>query len=134
MSNPASHLAEAVPTRRTFLTSLGAFSTAALIPTHDASAAPTASHGEMRGLAPAADYLFDPGLVYLNTGSLGTTPVPVLERTVAAWKQLERNPVFHVYSRATRAMDEVRACRAIGSMAIASRPTSSTPRATWTSW
>lgn len=63
----------------------------------------------MRGLAPAVDYLFDPGLVYLNTGSLGPTPVPVLDRTVAAWKELERNPVFHGYSRATRAMDAVRA-------------------------
>ena len=63
----------------------------------------------MRGLAPAADYLFDPGLVYFNTGSLGPTPLPVLDRTVAAWKELERNPVLHGYSHATRAMDEVRA-------------------------
>ena len=68
-----------------------------------------ATTGEMRGLAPAADYLFDPGLVYLNTGSLGPTPVPVLDRTVAAWKELERNPALHGYSRATAAMDDVRA-------------------------
>ena len=60
-------------------------------------------------MAPAADYLFDPGLVYLNTGSLGPTPVPVLDRTVAAWKELERNPALHGYSRATAAMDDVRA-------------------------
>jgi len=73
------------------------------------SAMVTEDRGEMRGLAPAANYLFDPGLVYLNTGSLGPTPVPVLDRTVAAWKELERNPVFHGYSRATRAMDDVRA-------------------------
>lgn len=101
----------ALATRRTFLTSLSARSTAALIPARGASgsAMATAGRQEMRGLAPAADYLFDPGLVYLNTGSLGPTPVPVLDRTVAAWKELERNPVFHGYSRATRAMDEVRA-------------------------
>jgi selenocysteine lyase/cysteine desulfurase len=68
-----------------------------------------ADRGKMRGLAPAADYLFDPRLVYLNTGSLGPTPVPVLHRTVAAWKELERNPVFHGYGKAKRAMDEVRA-------------------------
>ena len=35
--------------------------------------------------------------------------MPVLDRTVAAWKELERNPVFHGYSRATVAMDDVRA-------------------------
>ena len=33
-----------------------------------------------------------PGLVYLQTGSLGPTPRPVMERTIAAWKQLELNP------------------------------------------
>jgi selenocysteine lyase/cysteine desulfurase len=97
---------DATSTRRRFLGSLGAFSATALIPARAAAAA--ASPGKMRGLAPAADYLFDPGLVYLNTGSLGPTPVPVLDRTVAAWKELERNPVFHGYSRATVAMDDVR--------------------------
>jgi selenocysteine lyase/cysteine desulfurase len=89
---------------------MGVLSTAALgrTPVRSNSLAARAT-GQMRGLAPAADYLFDPGLVYLNTGSLGPTPQPVLDRTVAAWKDLERNPVFYGYSKATRAMDEVRA-------------------------
>jgi selenocysteine lyase/cysteine desulfurase len=60
------------------------------------------------GLAPADDFLFSPGLVYLQTGSLGPTPRPVLERTLAAWKELEQNPVFYGYGAQERALDEVR--------------------------
>ena len=41
------------------------------------------------------DFLFAPELVYLQTGSLGPTPRPVMERTIAAWKELELNPSFY---------------------------------------
>jgi selenocysteine lyase/cysteine desulfurase len=62
----------------------------------------------LRGLAPADDYLFSPGLVYLQTASLGPTPRPVLDRTVAAWRELEGNPTFVGYGSQEREMDEVR--------------------------
>lgn len=60
-----------------------------------------------RGLAPAEDFLFAPELVYLQTGSLGPTPRPVMERTIAAWKELELNPSFYGYGAQEHAMDDV---------------------------
>ena len=47
--------------------------------------------------AGAGDYLMTPGLVYLNTGSTGPSTRAVLERTVAAWHELETNPVRQAY-------------------------------------
>jgi selenocysteine lyase/cysteine desulfurase len=61
-----------------------------------------------RGVAPA-DFLFLPGLVYLQTGSLGPTPKPVMDRTIAAWRELELNPVAYGYGPQEKAMDAVRA-------------------------
>jgi selenocysteine lyase/cysteine desulfurase len=86
--------------RKTFLASMGAISVAPLIP-----ALPRAP----RGLAAPGDYLFTPGLVYLQTGSLGPTPRPVMERTNAAWKELELDPVRIGYGPDEAAMDGVRA-------------------------
>jgi selenocysteine lyase/cysteine desulfurase len=88
------------PSRRTFLATMttGAFTAARLEPARTP-----------RGLAPADDYLFAPGLVYLQTASLGPTPRPVLDRTVAAWRELETNPTFIGYGAQEHAMDEVRA-------------------------
>ena len=63
----------------------------------------------MRGLAPGSDFMFAPGLIYLQTGSLGPTPRPVMERTIAAWKELELNPVFYAYYQQEREMEDVRA-------------------------
>ncbi len=64
----------------------------------------------VRGLAAAPeDFAFAPGLVYLQTGSLGPTPRPVMERSIAAWKQLELNPVFYGYGEHEGAMEKVRA-------------------------
>jgi selenocysteine lyase/cysteine desulfurase len=77
---------------------MGAFSAAGLPPGRG-----------LRGLAPADDYLFSPGLVYLQTASLGPTPRPVFDRTVAAWRELETNPTFVGYGAHEHAMDEVRA-------------------------
>ena len=87
--------------RREFLASLGAMSAAGI-------AAPSLS-SERRGLAAASgDFFLAPGLVYLQTGSLGPTPRPVMERTIAAWKELELDPVYYGYGPQEAAMDGVR--------------------------
>jgi selenocysteine lyase/cysteine desulfurase len=102
-------------TRRSFLASVGALSAAGLV-SRDlvASAAGPATAargaGAARGLALGPDdFAFAPGLLYFQTGSLGPTPRPVLERTVAAWKELELDPVFYGYGPHEHAMDDVRA-------------------------
>jgi selenocysteine lyase/cysteine desulfurase len=94
--------------RRTFLSSLGALSAAGFVgqPWTDRPA-PVARR--LSGLAPASDFMFAPGLVYLQTGSLGPTPRPVMERAIAAWREIERNPSFYGYGEHERAMDDVRA-------------------------
>lgn len=92
---------EATVDRRHFLASLGVMSAARL--------APQSFSGAPRGLAAASgDFLFAPGLVYLQTGSLGPTPRPVMERTIAAWKELELDPVEYGYGPQEKAMDAVR--------------------------
>ena len=68
------------------------------------------SPSQSRGLAPTAnDFLFDRGLVYLQTGSLGPSPTPVIDATIAAWRELERNPVVYGYGAHEKALDAVRA-------------------------
>ena len=60
-------------------------------------------------LAPASsDFLFDEGLVYLQTGSLGPTPRPVMDRVLEIWRELERNPVAKGYGSLETAQDDVR--------------------------
>jgi selenocysteine lyase/cysteine desulfurase len=86
--------------RKTFLASVGAVSVAR---------SPRLRPTGPRGLARSGDYLFTPGLVYLQTGSLGPTPRPVMERTIAAWKELELDPVRIGYGPDEAAMDAVRA-------------------------
>jgi selenocysteine lyase/cysteine desulfurase len=44
-----------------------------------------------------SEYLFAPGLTYLNTAALGPTPRAVLNRTWDAWRELESNPVNMAY-------------------------------------
>jgi selenocysteine lyase/cysteine desulfurase len=44
------------------------------------------------------EYGFAPGLTYLNTASLGPTPLSVRARMDAAWVELEQNPVFEAYN------------------------------------
>jgi selenocysteine lyase/cysteine desulfurase len=105
-------------TRRAFLSSIGALSAAGLMSRNAwASSAPhstiTGEARVARGLAASDDFMFAPGLVYLQTGSLGPTPSPVMERTIAAWKQLELNPSFYAYGENEREMDEVRAKAAL---------------------
>lgn len=70
---------------------------------------------------PRSDYGFAPGLTYLNTASLGPTPLSVRAKMDAAWIELEQNPVFETYNdgplhlQSDRAREDVAAllgCRA----------------------
>jgi selenocysteine lyase/cysteine desulfurase len=47
--------------------------------------------------ADTSEYLFEPGLNYLNTAALGPTPRTVLDRVLKAWYELELNPVAMSY-------------------------------------
>jgi len=110
-SSPPSH------TRRDFLSAIGAMSAMRLVAyerwkTIAAHGADAHTARVARGLAAPEDFLFAPELVYLQTGSLGPTPRPVMERTIAVWKELERNPSFYGYGAQEHAMDDVRASAA----------------------
>jgi selenocysteine lyase/cysteine desulfurase len=102
-------------TRRDFLQTLGALSAAGLAPrgawgAGTSTPALESSARVPRGLASGPDdFAFAPGLVYLQTGSLGPTPRPVIEYTIAAWKKLELDPVSYGYGEQEHAMDDVRA-------------------------
>lgn len=48
-------------------------------------------------LADTGEYMLQPGLIYLNTGSLGPTPRSILDVVLKAWNQLETNPVAMSY-------------------------------------
>jgi selenocysteine lyase/cysteine desulfurase len=102
--------------RRSFLASIGASIGASTLAgvaagcarqLAAASPAPAASR-TLRGLAPADDFLFDAGLTYLQTGSLGPTPRPVIDRTIAVWHELERDPTALGYGTLQAQMEDVR--------------------------
>lgn len=99
--------------RRAFLGSLGALSASRFMPR---PTEPERSDGAVRratvarGLAASpGDFTFAPGLVYLQTAGLGPAPRPVMERTIAAWRELELNPSAYGYGPHERAMEDVRA-------------------------
>ena len=48
-------------------------------------------------LAEDSEYRFAPGLIYLNTGSLGPTPRSIFDEVLKAWNDLEMNPVGKAY-------------------------------------
>jgi selenocysteine lyase/cysteine desulfurase len=120
-------MTDSTHSRREFLGSLAALSAAGLAPGElvgeagaNASASASASRSRGAGTSSAAalaapglaapgDFGFAPGLVYLQTGSLGPTPRPVMERAIAAWKELELNPASYGYGEHEQAMDAVRA-------------------------
>jgi selenocysteine lyase/cysteine desulfurase len=55
------------------------------------------------------EFLLNPGLVHLNTGTLGATPRPVID-AVAAWMyQVEGDPASNVFGPLGARMEEVRA-------------------------
>ncbi len=101
--------------RRAFLASLGALSAAGLtVPgAWTATARAQGTRGKApvvpRGLAASDDILLEPGLTYLQTGSLGPTPRPVMERTIAVWKDLELDPTAKGYGPIETTMEDVRA-------------------------
>jgi selenocysteine lyase/cysteine desulfurase len=95
-------------TRRAFLSSLGVASVAGLLPSPLLASAAGEPASPDRGLAAANDFMFDEGLVYLQTGSLGPTPRPVMQKTLDAWQLLERNPVVHGYGDLEKELDVVR--------------------------
>jgi hypothetical protein len=49
-------------------------------------------------LAENSEYMFEPGLNYLNTAALGPTPRSVLDQVLKAWYQLDLDPVMMSYS------------------------------------
>lgn len=105
-------MTDPMPTRRNFLLSLSALSAAGLLPNQARAAGDHRSgdHDVTRGLAAApGDFAFASGLAYLQTGSLGPTPRQVMDRAVAAWKELELNPTLYGYGKLEHAMDDVRA-------------------------
>jgi len=101
-------------TRRGFLASVGALYAGGLI-SRDAEAARPAggqrgAGSGRRGIALAADdFAFAEGLIFFQTGSLGPTPRPVIDKAVAAWRQIELNPSFMAYGELEKAMEDVRA-------------------------
>ena len=48
-------------------------------------------------LSDNSEYMFEPGLNYLNTAALGPTPRSVLDKVLKAWSELESNPVMMAY-------------------------------------
>lgn len=48
-------------------------------------------------LVEGGEYMFAPGLIYLNTGSLGPTPRSIFDEVLKAWADLEMNPVGKAY-------------------------------------
>jgi selenocysteine lyase/cysteine desulfurase len=96
--------------RRSFLAAIGALpGLAAAAQSLAPGSNKAAPRVDAAGLARADDFLFSPGLVYLQTGSLGPTPRPVMDRTLAAWRELELNPVLYGYGAHEQAMEDVRA-------------------------
>lgn len=99
--------------RRSFLESVSAFSAATLCSAGFAqSAEPIARSepqpNEKRGLANAADFMLAPRLAYLQTGSVGPSPKQVLDGTLAAWMELETNPVHQAYRVQPPVLEQVR--------------------------
>ena len=92
------------PSRRDFLAVVGgATALAAAGPRAPLSSAGAQATGE---------YLFAPGLIYLNTAALGPAPRRVVDATMRAWYDLETNPSLHGYGRLEEAMERVRAVAA----------------------
>ena len=88
-------------TRRGFIAGLGAATIAGMAP---ASAGAGAVEGGAGGVTEAAmdeaEFLLEPGLIHLNTGTFGLMPKLVRERMAAATRQLEGNPVLQGYKDA----------------------------------
>ena len=62
----------------------------------------------MRGLIPSGDLMLEPGIVHLQTGTLGLMPRPVFDATVAAAREVERDPLIAAYGPGKTRLDGVR--------------------------
>ncbi len=51
--------------------------------------------------AEVSEWMLEPSLTYLNTGSLGPTPRSILNEVLKAWTDLELNPVAKAYGGTT---------------------------------
>lgn len=78
--------------RRHFIAGLGASTIAGMAP-------PLAGAGT-GGAMDEPDFLLEPGLIHLNTGTFGLMPRVVRERLAAATRQYESNPVLQGYKEA----------------------------------
>jgi len=70
--------------------------------------APAKGGQAMRGLIPSADLLLEPGIVHLQTGTLGLVPRPVFEAMVAAAREVELDPLIAAYGPGKARLDGVR--------------------------
>ena len=83
--------------RRRFITGLGAASVTGLIPGISGAAIGGKSGAAPVDAAASGEYMLEPGLIHLNTGTLGAMPRTVFERTVEAMRRFERNPPLQAY-------------------------------------
>ena len=81
------------PSRREILAGLAG---GALLFSRESFARPTQVDLEAL-VADKSEYMFSPGLNYLNTAALGPTPRSVLDAVMKAWYELESNPVMMAY-------------------------------------
>lgn len=73
---------------------LAGLTTGALLSSTDV---PTWSKNLETHFSGSSEYLFEPGLNYLNTAALGPTPRSVLDKVLKAWYELELDPVMMAY-------------------------------------
>ena len=103
-------------TRREFLQSLGASAgLMAIGPAASATEVPKVDLDSLVGPTGVdwgkvrASFLLPPGLVYMNNGSLGPNPAPVLRAMWEAWEQLQTDPVGQGYGALLEKAEAVRA-------------------------
>jgi selenocysteine lyase/cysteine desulfurase len=81
--------------RREILSGLAVMSAGAALPPNGQPA-----------IADAGEYMLEPGVIYLNTGSLGPTPRSILDAVLNAWNDLEKSPVTKAYGGTTITLAE----------------------------
>ena len=93
--------------RRELLSGLAVTAAGAALPANAQSA-----------LSDAGEYMLEPGVIYLNTGSLGPTPRSILDAVLNAWKDLEKSPVTKAYGGTTLMLADKTRGLSAGSSAV----------------